>query len=70
MVLKVHNRIHDCKGHANKIYTVVKGSDALYRRHTVPLQAIGSKMYEGRSFNSGTNEPPYHMAVRYSWKLR
>ena len=27
-------------------------------------------MYEGRSFNSGTNEPPYHMAVRNYWKLR
>ena len=24
----------------------------------------------GRSFNSGTNAPPYHMAVRNSWKLR
>ena len=24
----------------------------------------------GRSFNNGTNEPPYHMAVRNSWKLR
>ena len=26
--------------------------------------------YEGRSFNSGTNAPPSHMAVRNSWKLR
>ena len=22
------------------------------------------------SFNSGTNAPPYHMAVRITWKLR
>ena len=26
--------------------------------------------YEGRSFNSSTNEPQNHMAVRNSWKLR
>ena len=26
--------------------------------------------YEGRAFNSGTNAPSYHMAVRNSWKLR
>ena len=24
----------------------------------------------GRSFNSDTNAPPYHIAVRNSWKLR
>ena len=27
-------------------------------------------VYEGRSFNSGTNAPPYHMAIRQSWKLQ
>ena len=27
-------------------------------------------IYEGRSFNSGTYAPQYHMAVRNSWKLR
>ena len=27
-------------------------------------------IYEGRSFNSGTNAPPYHMAVRKLWKLQ
>ena len=27
-------------------------------------------IYEGCSFNSGTNAPLYHMAVRNLWKLR
>ena len=30
---------------------------------------LKSTKYEGRSFNSGANEHPYHMAVRNSWKL-
>ena len=32
-----HNETHDHKGQENKIYTMVKGREAFYRRHTVPV---------------------------------
>ena len=35
MVSKFHNETHDPKGQENKIYTIVKGRETFYRRHTV-----------------------------------
>ena len=37
IVSKFHNETHDPKGQENKIYTIVKGRETLYRRHTVPV---------------------------------
>ena len=34
---KLHNETHDPKGQENKIYTIVKGRETFYRRHTVPV---------------------------------
>ena len=36
VVSKFHNETHDPKGQENKIYTIVKGRETFYRRHTVP----------------------------------
>ena len=32
---KFHNEPHDSKGQDNKIYTIVKGRETLYRRQTL-----------------------------------
>ena len=36
IVSKFHNEIQDPKGQENKFYTIVKGRETFYRRHTVP----------------------------------
>ena len=35
IVSKFHNETHDPKGQENKIYTIVKGRETFYCRHTV-----------------------------------
>ena len=35
IVSKFHNETHDPKGQENKIYTIVKGRETFYRRHTI-----------------------------------
>ena len=37
IVSKFHNEPHDPKGLENKIYTIAKGRETFYRRHTVPV---------------------------------
>ena len=37
IILKFHNELHDQKGQENKIYTIVKCRETIYRRHTVPV---------------------------------
>ena len=38
--------------------------------HVRCLIVVFSEPYEGRSFNCITNDPPYRVAVRSTWKLR
>ena len=37
IVSKLHNETHDPKVQENKIYTIVKGRETFYCRHTVPV---------------------------------
>ena len=37
IVSKFHNETHDPKGQENKIYTILKGREMFYCRHTVPV---------------------------------
>ena len=37
IVSKFHNETHDPKGQENQIYTIEKGKETFYRRHTVPV---------------------------------
>ena len=37
VVSKFHNETHDHIGQENKIFTIVKGRETFYRRHTVPI---------------------------------
>ena len=42
---KFHNETHDPKGQENKIYTIVKGRETFYRRHTVPVTSCSEVKY-------------------------
>ena len=42
---KFHNKTHDPKGQENKIYTIVKGRETFYRRHTVPITSCSEVKY-------------------------
>ena len=45
IVSKFHNETHDPKGQENKIYTIVKGRETFYRRHTVPVTSCSEVKY-------------------------
>ena len=45
IVSKFNNETHDPKGHENKIYTIVKGRETYYRRHTVPVTSCSEVKY-------------------------
>ena len=45
IVSKFHNETHDPKGQENKIYTIVKGRETFYRRHTVPVTRCSEVKY-------------------------
>ena len=45
IVSKFHNETHDPKGQENKIYTIVKGRETFYRRHTVPVTSCSKVKY-------------------------
>ena len=50
IVSKFHNETHDPKGQENKIYTIVKGRETVYRRHTVPITSCSEVKYELKSY--------------------
>ena len=45
IVSKFHNETHDPKGQENKDYTIVKGREMFYRRHTVPVTSCTEVKY-------------------------
>ena len=45
IVSKFPNETHDPKGQENKIYTIVKGRETFYRRHTVPVTSCSEVKY-------------------------
>ena len=45
IVSKFHSETHDPKGQENKIYTIVKGRQTFYRRHTVTPAVVKSNKY-------------------------
>ena len=45
IVSKFHNETHDPKGQENKIYTIVKGRETFYPRHTVPVTSCSEVKY-------------------------
>ena len=53
---KFHNETHDPKGQENKIYTIVKGMETFYRRHTVPVTSCSEVKYVLKMVSFGSRD--------------
>ena len=53
IISKFSNESHDSKGQENKIYTIVKGRETFYRRHTVPITSCSEVKYVLKKVMSG-----------------
>ena len=53
---KFHNETHDPKGPENKIYTIVRGMETFYRRHTVPVTSCSEVKYVLKRLSFGSKE--------------
>ena len=56
IVSKFHNETHDSKGQENKIYTIVKGREMFYGRHTVPVTSCSEVKYVLKRVSFGSKE--------------
>ena len=56
IVSKFHNEAHDPKGQENKIYTIVKGRETFYRRHTVPVTSCSKVKYVLKRVSFGNKD--------------
>ena len=56
IVSKFHNETHDPKGQENKIYTIVKGRETFYRRHTVPFTSCSEVKYVLKRVSFGSKD--------------
>ena len=56
IVSKFHNETHDPKGQENKIYTIVKGRETFYRRHTVPVNSCSEVKYVLKRVSCGCKD--------------
>ena len=56
IVSKFHNETHDPKGQENKIYTIVKGRETFYRRHTVPVTSCSEVKYVLKRVSLGSKD--------------
>ena len=62
IVSKFHNETHDPKGQENKIYTIVKGRETFYRRHTVPVMI---QRWRGQGAGSPEKSQSYRVSKQY-----
>ena len=56
IVSKFHNETHDTKGQENKIYTIVKGRETFYRRHTVSVTSCSEVKYVLKMVSLGSKD--------------
>ena len=56
IVSKFHNETHDPKGQENNIYTIVKGRETFYRRHTIPVTSCKEVKYVLKRVSFGSKE--------------
>ena len=56
IVSKFHNETHDPKGQENIIYTIVKGRETFYRRHTVPVTSCSEVKYVLKRVSFGSKD--------------
>ena len=55
-VSKFHNETHGPKGQENKIYTLVKGRETFWRRHTVPVTSCSEVKYVLKRVSFGSKD--------------
>ena len=55
-LLFFNNETHDPKGPENKIYTIVKGKEMFYRRHTVPVTSCSEVKYVLKRVSFGSKD--------------
>ena len=69
IVSKFHNETHDLKGQDNKIYTIVKGRETFYRRHTVPVTSCSEVKYVLKRVSFGSKDCTKELKPEcaYSW---
>ena len=56
IVSKFHNETYDPKGQENKIYTILKGRETFYRRHTVPVTSCSEVKYVLKRVSFGSKD--------------
>ena len=56
IVSKFHNETHDPKGQENKFYTIVKGRETFYRRHTVPVTSCSEVKFVLKRVSFGSKD--------------
>ena len=56
IISKFDNETYDPKGQEDKIYTIVKGRETLYRRHTVPVTSCSEVKYVLKRVSFGSKE--------------
>ena len=56
IISKFHNETHYPKGQENKIYTIVKGRETFYRRHTVPVTSCSEVKYVLKRVSFGSKD--------------
>ena len=56
IVSKFHNETHDPKRQENKIYSIVKGRETFYRRHTVPVTSCSEVKYVLKRVSFGSKD--------------
>ena len=69
IVSKFHKETHDLKGQENKIYTKVKGREAFYRRHTVPVTSCSEVKYVLKTVSFGRKECTKEMKLECAYFL-
>ena len=69
IVSKFHNKTHDPKGQENTIYTIVKGRETFYRRHTVPVTSCSQVKYVLKMVSFGSKDCTKEMKLECAYFL-
>ena len=69
IVSKFLNETHDPKGQENKIYTIVKGRETLYRRHKVQVTSCSEVKYVLKRVSFGGKDCTKEMKLECAYFL-
>ena len=70
IVSKFHNKTHDPKGQENKIYTIVKGRETFYRRHTIPVTSCSEVKYVLKRVSFGSKNCTRELKLECARELK